>query len=93
MSFLFDFLESFKSCDIKSKPMISLVFGVGVMIVGNITTELLSDNLIKIRNKKDVINILGEELSIKSFAKGEIVIAGNIKKISLGGVDDEWNCC
>ena len=85
MSFFNDFLESFKSDDSAGKTIVSMIVGVGIMVVGKIKIMNLDDENIVIKSNKDVLKINGEKLKIKSLAKGEIVVSGNITEIGLGG--------
>ena len=85
MSFFNDFLESFKIDDSAGKTIVSMIVGVGIMVVGKIKIMNLDDENIVIKSNKDVLKINGEKLKIKSLAKGEIVVSGNITEIGLGG--------
>lgn len=85
MSFFCDLMKSFNIEDLKNETTISMILGVGIMIVGNIKIQTLGNEQIVILSKKQKIDITGEDLKIKSMTKGEIVIGGNIKNLSLVG--------
>ena len=93
MSFFYDFLDSFKSHNLKEKPQIMLVFGVGVMIVGNVKLLISDENEMMIESDGFTIKICGENLKIKSLAKGEIVVEGNITSIYKDKAYAKWNLC
>lgn len=84
MSFFYDYLEYFNIKELGEKIYISFVFDVGVMVVGNLKIKHLSDTEITLANKKNSIIIIGENLVIKTLAKGEIVIEGKICEIKSG---------
>ena len=84
MSFFNDFLESFKLNDTSDKIILNMVVGVGIMIVGKIKIMNLDSQSIVIKANGKNLCIMGEELKIKSVAKGEILVSGNILKIDLG---------
>lgn len=84
MSFFNDFLNYFKIDNSSENTIISAVVGVGIMIVGKVKIISLGDSQIQIKSNKDVVSIDGDNLKIKSLAKGEIVISGKINKIDLG---------
>ena len=81
MSFFYDFLDYFKTYDLKSETQITIVFGVGMMIVGNIKLILSDDCEMLIESGGKAIKICGDNLKIKSVAKGEMIIEGNITSV------------
>ena len=81
MSFFYDFLEYFSIADLNTKTTVTMIVGVGAMIMGNLRLSDIQENSITFVSNKDKIFIIGEELKIKSISKGEVVIAGNIKKV------------
>lgn len=83
MSFFSDFLNELKVVDEKNVS-ISLILGVAVYIVGDFKIDDFSKEKIVIYYNKKIINILGEDLNIKSISKGEMIAVGNVKSVSLG---------
>ncbi len=83
MSFFYDLLNYFKVDDFSSKTSISIIVGVGLMIVGNIKILNLSDEDLKFQSGKDIIEIVGENLKLRSVSKGEIIIEGKIKNLNM----------
>jgi hypothetical protein len=81
MSFFCDFLHELSVDDVSNKIVISVIMGVGVGIVGKMKINNLAENEIIVEANKKKIDIVGENLTIKSIAKGEIFVLGNITKI------------
>lgn len=84
MSFFNDFLDFFKVKDLTNKVSLSMIVGVGLIVVGKIKILNFSEELIEIKADKQKINLYGEELSISTMSKGEIIVAGIVKKIDMG---------
>lgn len=84
MSFFYDFLESFNIDSMTDKVAISLILGVGVVVVGKIKILHLSEDIIEIKVSKNKVVISGSLLKIKTMSKGEIVVSGNVNKIESG---------
>lgn len=84
MSFFNDFFEYFNVRDGGEEPKITLVFGIGLMISGNIKLGQICEDKIVINGKRHSIYIFGKNLVIKSIAKGEVVIGGDINLIESG---------
>ena len=89
MSFFNDFLNNFKIDDISSKPIISLILGEGMMVVGKIKIINFSDANISLLCCGETINIDGKMLYIKSISKGELLISGQILNIAIQEVKHE----
>ena len=87
MSFFYDFLKYFDLKNLDASTTVTLIVGVGVVIIGKIKIKDISENQIRVTSKKNVISVTGENLNIKSISKGELVIGGNIKNI-----ETEWLC-
>ncbi len=85
MSFFSDILKSFNVDDLKSKTTLTFVLGVGIAVVGKVKILSLGEEEIVIGNKKQKITIFGQSLLIKSMAKGEIVVGGEINNIAVVG--------
>ena len=81
MSFFNDFLDSISIDDVAGKISIWLVIGAGVQIVANFKIELMQDEEIVLKCKKERIRVIGKELTIVAVAKGEIEIAGNVSGV------------
>lgn len=84
MSFFNDFLDYFKVKDLTNKVSLSMIVGVGLIVVGKIKILNFSEELIEIKADKQKIILSGEELSISTMSKGEIIVAGIVKKIDIG---------
>ena len=81
MSFFYDFLKYFDLKNLDASTTVTLIVGVGAVIIGKIKIKDISENQIRVTSKKNVISVTGENLNIKSISKGELVIGGNIKNI------------
>lgn len=81
MSFFNDFLKYFDIKDINAKTTITTIVGYGTIIVGKIKIKNIDENEINILSNKEKVIISGQNLTIKSISKGELVIGGEIKKI------------
>jgi len=88
MSFFNDFLDYFSIDDMTNKTCITTILGVGVVIVGKIKIENLSEERIELFSGKDKIVINGIDLKIKSVSKGELIVSGNVKNVGSG--EDLW---
>lgn len=84
MSFFYDFLDYFKVDDLSDKVSIMTVLGVGVMIMGKVKIDNLSEELVELKTKKEKIVIYGNDLKFKTISRGEIVLSGKISKIETG---------
>ena len=91
MSFFYDFLDYFKVDDLSDKVLITTVLGVGVMIVGKVKIENLSEELIELKTKKEKITINGTDLKFKTISRGEIVLSGKVFKIETGELWKIWS--
>lgn len=74
------FDEIFKSFNIKSidEVCVSMVLGYGVFISGNVRVIDVSEDAIILKCKAKFYNVVGSDLIIKSLAKGEIFVEGNV---------------
>ena len=81
MSFFYDFLKYFDLKNLDASTTVTLIVGVGAVIIGKIKIKDISENQIRVTSKKNIISVTGENLNIKSISKGELVIGGNIKNI------------
>ena len=78
MSFFYDFLDLMSIDDLTDKICCNIVFDEGIKIVANFKIEELTENEIVLKIKKTRIKILGRELTVLTYAKGEIEIKGKI---------------
>lgn len=78
MSFFYDFLDLISIDDLTDKICCNIVFGEGVKVVANFKIEDLKENEIVLKIKKTRIKIFGKELTVLTYAKGEIEIKGKI---------------
>lgn len=87
MSFFYDFLKYFDIKDLDAKTTITTIIGLGIVVIGKIKIKNIQENEVKFSANKKVISVCGENLSIKTISKGELVIRGEVKKIEM-----EWLC-
>lgn len=87
MSFFYDFLKYFDIKDLDAKITITTIVGIGTIVIGKIKIKNIQENEVKFLANKKVISVFGENLSIKTISKGELVIRGEVKKIEM-----EWLC-
>ncbi len=85
MSFFSEFLKFFNIADMKDKTAISYVLGVGLIIEGKYKIDIFSEEEISVTSNKRKIKINGTDLKIKSAAKGELIIFGEITNIETSG--------
>lgn len=85
MSFFNDIIDFFKIDDISKKITISFVVGVGLIVVGKIKIDSVDENMILLKGKNSSVSIYGNDLVVRSAAKGEVVVSGKIFKIETGG--------
>ena len=83
MSFFNDFLEHFKIEQTGENVSISIILGVGLVIVGKCKVLDFSDKNILIKLKQNKLLIAGDGLNIDTMSKGEIVVSGKLLKLEL----------
>ena len=83
MSFFCDFLKYFDISDISLKTTITIIVGVGISVVGNLKIKDIQNEFIELSSKREIVKIYGQDLTVKSISKGEIVVSGNIKNIEM----------
>ena len=83
MSFFSDILEYFKIDKLGENLAISMVVGMGLVVLGNVKILNLNDSFIDLSYKKQLLHIYGDNLKIKSAARGEFVVCGNITRIEV----------
>lgn len=83
MSFFYDCLKNFNLDELGEKIYVSLIVDVGVIVVGDLKINEFSDSEIVLKNKHNSIFLSGENIKIKSLAKGEFVIQGKIQNIKV----------
>ena len=88
MSFFYDVLKEFEVEDFSQCTSINYIENKGAVVVGNFKILTLNDSLICLKSQKNLIQIEGENLSLKTISKGEIVVVGKIFLIKNGGVND-----
>ena len=84
MSYFDDFLKLFKLDELKQKPVLSLVLGVGVIVVGKIKVDKFNEETVSILIDKRRIEIIGENLKIASVGSGEMIVSGDVKFVNMG---------
>lgn len=78
MSFFCEFFKMLSIDDLNDKICCDIVFDYGARILANLKIENLSENEIILKCKKTKIKIIGSDLKILSFSKGEIEISGKV---------------
>ena len=81
MSFFNEFINFFKVDDLSGKISVSMVVGLGAVIVGDVRVIEISPENILLQSKRQSVNVVGESLEISSLSKGEILIEGNVSKV------------
>lgn len=81
MSFFNEFVNFFKVDDMSGKISVSMVVGLGAVIMGDVRVIEISGENILLQSKKQSVNVVGESLEISSLSKGEILIEGNVFKV------------
>lgn len=78
MSFFCDFFKMLSIDDLTDKICCDIILGYGVRFLANFKIENLSEDEIILKCKKTRIKIIGNDLKILSFSKGEIEISGKV---------------
>lgn len=81
MSFFYDLMQTFNLKDLDGKLTISLIFDVGVCVIGKFKLIDINEEEVIIESNKIKYKIVGKNLLVKSISKGEIVISGNVFKL------------
>lgn len=81
MSFFYDLMQTFNLKDLDGKLTISLIFDVGVCVIGKFKLIDINEEEVIIESNKIKYKIEGKNLLVKSISKGEIVISGNVFKL------------
>lgn len=89
MSFFYDVLSVFNMNELGDNLSISYIENKGIFIVGKFKVEMVEETMICLKTKKQRVDIFGENLSVKTMAKGEIAIEGKILNINFGGKNDK----
>lgn len=89
MSFFYDFLNEIKVNELSNKVTISIILNEGAMVVGKIKVISFSSEVVVLCVSDRMVKIEGENLKIKTASKGEIVIIGNVKRVSE---KNDWFC-
>ena len=84
MSFFNEFINYFKLDDLSEKTSVSMVLGVGAVVLGNVKILELSKEKIVFKERKNVINVVGFDLYISSISRGEVVVLGNVQSVGYG---------
>ena len=91
MSFFYDvFSDLSASKDLKDLS-INMIVGKGLLIEGEFKILSLNENLISIKTSRKIVEISGENLTIKTMSMGELAVQGIINNINFGGKNDKWN--
>lgn len=83
MSFFDEIFQELNINNSDKNITISMALGGGIFIVGNFKILSFSDSKICINSQKETVIISGENLSIKTMAKGEILASGKICNVEV----------
>lgn len=83
MSFFNELISYFSVDDLSCKLSISMIVGVGLVVVGKCKIETMDENLITISGAGKRIDLVGKGMKIKSVAKGEIIVFGEIENVQI----------
>lgn len=83
MSFFDEIFNELNIGDCNENITISLAVNYGLSVVGKFKILSFNDSQISINSKNEKVVILGEDLKIKTMAKGEILVAGKILNIEV----------
>ena len=84
MSFFDDILKNFELKNFVDEIVVTLVVGVGIMVVGNIYVSDFATDEILISFKNERYKIIGNNLKLKSMSKGEIIVVGDVLSFVRG---------
>lgn len=84
MSFFNEVFDEICEVDDTKSLKLSYVENKGIIAVGKIKILTLNEDLIVLKNQKNLVTIEGESLMIKTVSKGEIAILGKVFSISFG---------
>ena len=85
MSFFNDLFDDLGVCDWQQKLIINCVEDEGLVISGVFKILIINSEIVSIKTSQKIIDIEGENLMLKTLAKGEITVHGTIKNIKFGG--------
>ena len=83
MSFFNDIFNEFK-VDLDDRITLSYIENKGVHIVGKFEVLTFNNSIIKLKTRKNIFVIEGENFEIKTIAKGELMVVGKVFNIALG---------
>ncbi len=83
MSFFNDFLDYFNISDFNSESSISIIVGVGLLVVGKIKIINFSEEKIEVFVNKKKVCLIGECLKISAISKGEMIVEGNVFNVNM----------
>ena len=84
MSFFCELFDYFKVDNVDNVLSLSMILGVGLVVVGKLKIVSLGESKIVLESKNRKVLIEGNNLNIKSISKGELVVAGDVLKIDTG---------
>lgn len=84
MDFIDEIMEQFKKVELENLPYKIYLMGNRGAIIYNVKDiGLMTDTQIVLNLKKNKLNIIGINLYLKSFQKGEIFVCGKILKMEI----------
>ena len=83
MSFFDEIFNQFDVNDCENEIFVSMILNKGVSIVGKIKIVSFDESEIILSSKNKLIKTKGSDLKIKSAARGDLFIVGNVKSICL----------
>jgi len=85
MSFFNEIFNMFEVNDDTKNATITLVENKGAMVVGKFKILIMNEENVSLKTSKNIIDIMGENLTIKSVSKGEILIFGKVVNVNFRG--------
>lgn len=84
MSFFNELFEDFDIRESHDNLSIRYEQNGGLAVIGNFKVLTLNEQNIWLKTKKELVQIEGEKLMVKTMTKGELVIKGKVFEIKFG---------
>ena len=83
MSFFNDFFDYFNISNFNNEVSISIIVGVGLLVVGKIKIINFSEEKIEVFVNKKKLCLTGESLKISAISRGEMIVEGNVLVVNM----------
>lgn len=83
MSFFNDFLDYFNISNFNNEVSMSIIVGVGLLVVGKIKIINFSEEKIEVFVNKKRLCLTGECLKISTISRGEMIVEGIILNVNM----------